>query len=100
MLLKKTVGLDSLRVSKEEDIERLAEERTLRLDVMGTKKKVTGVGGTCCREFHQLGHALEGSPNRVRGCLWASGLWEKIKHLSWLTLIQMKMRRRKWRTNL
>lgn len=42
MLLKKTVGLDSLRVSEEEDMERLAEDRTLRLDVMGAKKKVGG----------------------------------------------------------
>lgn len=71
MLLKKTVGLDSLRVSEEEDMERLAEDRTLRLDVMGAKKKV---GGGWCREVNQLGHALEGSSNRVRECLWASGL--------------------------
>lgn len=43
-----------------------------------------GGEGSCCREFNQLGHALEGSPDRVRECLWALGLCGKIKHLSWL----------------
>lgn len=31
-----------MRVSKEEDMERLAKDRRLRLDVMGAKKKVGG----------------------------------------------------------
>lgn len=40
MLLRKIAGLDSLRVSEEEDMESLAEDRTLMLNVMGAKKVV------------------------------------------------------------